>query len=147
MGRGIAQVAATAGISVRLFDSSPEALREGLALALAGIDRLLAKGKLTPEAAENGREKLTAARDLRAALEGAELCIEAVPESPDLKRRVFAEAEPFLLPDALLASNTSSIPIASLAEGLARKERFLGLHFFNPVPVMKLLEIVVGPAT
>jgi 3-hydroxybutyryl-CoA dehydrogenase len=147
MGRGIAQVAAMAGIPVRLFDASPEALREGFAGALTGIDRLLAKGKLTPEVAENAREKLTAARDLRSALEGAGLCIEAVPESPELKRRVLSEAERLLPEDAFLASNTSSIPIAALAEGLARKERFLGLHFFNPVPVMKLLEVIVGPGT
>jgi 3-hydroxybutyryl-CoA dehydrogenase len=147
MGRGIAQSAAMAGLSVRLFDVSAEALREGHASALAGIARFEAKGRLTPSAAENARERLGAVRDLAAALAGADLAIEAVPESLALKRDLYTRVEPLLPSGALLASNTSSLPIGKLAVSLAHPARFLGLHFFNPVPLMKLLEIVVGPAT
>jgi len=147
MGRGIAQSAAMAGLSVRLFDVSAEALREGHASALAGIARFEAKGRLTPEAAENARERLGAVRDLAAALSGADLAIEAVPESLALKSDLYSRVEPLLKPGALLASNTSSLPIGRLAASLTHPDRFVGLHFFNPVPLMKLLEIVVGPAT
>lgn len=147
MGRGIAQSAAQAGFTVRLFDVAPEVLASGHAAALAGIARFEAKGTLTKEAAERARAALTRVDDPAAAVEGAALVIEAVPESVEIKRTLFERVEPALHPDAILASNTSSIPIARLAEGLARPGRFLGLHFFNPVPLMKLLEIVVGPAT
>lgn len=147
MGRGIAQTCATSGLVVRLFDVSPDALREGMAGAVSGIARLETKGKLSREAAENARERLHPARDLAAAVAGAELVVEAVPESADLKRALFSQVEPLLSEATILASNTSSIPIRRLAEGLARPERFLGLHFFNPVPLMRLLEVVVGGVT
>jgi len=147
MGRGIAQTSAAAGLDVRLFDVSPDVLREGHAAALAGIARFEAKGTLTRESAENARERLKAVSALEEAVSGAHLCVEAVPESLDLKRELFAKVEPLLDGSAILASNTSSIPIGKLSAGLARKERFIGLHFFNPVPLMKLLEIVTGEAT
>lgn len=147
MGRGIAQTAAQAGLDVRLFDVSPEVLRAGHAAALSGIARFEAKGTLAPEAAAAARARITALQDLASAVGGADLCIEAVPESLDLKRALFAEVEPRLAPTSVLASNTSSIPISRLAEGLLRPGRFIGLHFFNPVPLMKLLEIVVGGKT
>ncbi len=147
MGRGIAQAAASAGYSVRLFDVSPGALREGHAAAILGIARFEEKGKLTREEAENARERLLAVADLKTAVAGADLCLEAVPEFLELKRRFFEDVEPLLAARTMLASNTSSIPIRELAKGLARPDRFLGLHFFNPVPVMRLLEIVVGEAT
>ena len=147
MGRGIAQSAAQAGFAVRLFDVSPAAARQGLDAALAGIARFEAKGTLAPEAAAAARAGLSVSEDLGSAARGADLVIEAVPESVEMKKSLYARVEPELAADALLATNTSSIPIRTLAEGLARPERFLGLHFFNPVPLMKLLEIVVGPAT
>lgn len=147
MGRGIAQVAAASGFPTRLFDVLPGAAEAGVASARAGIGKLEAKGKLSPVEASDACSRLTAAASLEKALAGAELCVEAVPERLDLKRDLYARVEPLLSDAALLASNTSSIPIAKLAEGLAHPSRFLGLHFFNPVPLMALLEIVVGPAT
>ena len=147
MGRGIAQTAAMAGITVRLYDVSANVLREGLTNALAGIDRFEQKGKLTRDLAENAREHLSGVADLDKALEGIDLCIEAIPESPEMKRALYRSVEPLLRPEAILATNTSSLSISRLAEPLSRPGRFLGLHFFNPVPLMKLLEIVVGSAT
>jgi 3-hydroxybutyryl-CoA dehydrogenase len=147
MGRGIAQVAAQAGFTVRLFDVEPDVLARGLEAALSGIARFESKGKLSAEAAHAARGRLSTTGDLREAVRGADLVVEAVPESLDLKRELYRLLEPELAPAALLASNTSSIPIAKLAQGLARPGRFLGLHFFNPVPLMKLLEVVVGPQT
>ncbi|HKC23468.1 MAG TPA: 3-hydroxyacyl-CoA dehydrogenase family protein [Thermoanaerobaculia bacterium] len=147
MGRGIAQVAAQSGLGVRLFDVAPEVLAAGHAAALAGIARFEAKGTLAPEAAAASRVRLAIVPELADAVRGADLVLEAVPESLELKRELFARVEPELAEDAVLASNTSSIPIALLADRLARPGRFLGLHFFNPVPLMKLLEIVAGPRT
>lgn len=146
MGRGIAQVAATSGFAVRLFDAVPGAAEAGLA-ARAGIGKLEAKGKLAPAEAAAASARLSAAASLEDALRDADCCIEAVPESLALKRDLYSRAEPLLPPGAILATNTSSIPITRLAEGLRDPSRFLGLHFFNPVPLMALLEIVVGPAT
>ncbi|MEO7918670.1 MAG: 3-hydroxyacyl-CoA dehydrogenase family protein [Thermoanaerobaculia bacterium] len=147
MGRGIAQSAAMAGITVRLYDVSPNVLREGLTNALAGITRFEQKGKLTRDLAENAREHLSGVPELEKALDRVDLCIEAIPESPELKKALYRSVEPLLRPEAILATNTSAISIGKLAEPLARPGRFLGLHFFNPVPLMRLLEIVVGAAT
>ena len=147
MGRGIAQSAAQAGFRVRLFDVAPDVLAAGHAAAVAGIARFEAKGTISKDDAEKARAALSAVPDLGESVASAGLAIEAVPESLAIKRELYARVEPALPEDAVLASNTSSIPIARLAEGLARPTRFLGLHFFNPVPLMKLLEIVVGPAT
>lgn len=147
MGRGIAQVAATCGFTTRLHDVDGGVLAAGDAGARAGIAKLESKGKLDADAAAAARERLQALSDLPSAVTGADLVIEAIPERLDWKRELYARVEPFLSPSALLASNTSSLPIRQLALELARPERFLGLHFFNPVPVMRLLEIVVGPRT
>ncbi|HEV8268314.1 MAG TPA: 3-hydroxyacyl-CoA dehydrogenase family protein [Thermoanaerobaculia bacterium] len=147
MGRGIAQTVATCGLTARLFDVSKDALREAIANALAGIARTEAKGKITRDEAENAREHLAGVAELEKAVLGADLVIEAVPESVELKTALYAKVEPLLQENAILASNTSSIPLRVLSEKLARPERFLGLHFFNPVPLMKLLEIVVGAKT
>lgn len=147
MGRGIAQVAAACGFTTRLYDVDGDVLAAGDAGARAGISKLESKGKLDPAAAAAARQRLQALPDLAAAVTGADLVIEAIPERLDWKRVLYARVEPLLSPSALLASNTSSLPIRQLALELARPERFLGLHFFNPVPVMRLLEIVVGPRT
>jgi len=147
MGRGIAQTAVCSGLSVRLFDVAEGALYAGHAAALAGIGKLAEKGKLTAGDAAAARERLRPEADLARAVEGADLVIEAVPEDAELKRSLYRRVEPLLADGALLASNTSSLPIGRLAEGLARPQRFLGLHFFNPVPLMKLLEVVVGERT
>ncbi|WP_433530688.1 3-hydroxyacyl-CoA dehydrogenase family protein [Micromonospora sp. CA-263727] len=145
MGLGIAYVAAGAGHAVELVEV--DRARGGAAVErLAQLwDRAVQRGKLTAEQAAANRERISLRAGLAEVAEAPDVVVEAVPERLDLKRAVLAEAE--ALRPALLGSNTSSIPIADLAGELARPERFCGLHFFNPVWAMALLEIVVGPAT
>ena len=143
MGAGIAQVAATAGWWTVLSDVRPEALpaaRETIAAQLAGaVDR----DKLTPELRDATLERLTTADTVAEACTGVDLVIEAVVEDLEVKRAVMAAAAPVVAPGAILASNTSSLSLAAIAEGLPHPELCLGLHFFNPVHIMKLVEIVV----
>ena len=145
MGLGIAYVAAGAGYAVELVEVDPvrgaDAVRRLGELWERGVQR----GKLTAEAATANRERVTLRAGLAEVAEGPDVIVEAVPERLDLKRAVLSDAEGRR--PALLGSNTSSIPIAELAEGLERPAAFLGLHFFNPVWAMALLEVVVGPAT
>ncbi|MGC5660758.1 3-hydroxyacyl-CoA dehydrogenase family protein [Micromonospora sp. WMMD723] len=145
MGLGIAYVAAGAGYTVELVEVD----RARAGAAADRLDELCARavqrGKLDAEAAAAQRDRITLRGALAEVAPAPEVIVEAVPERPDLKRSVLAEAE--RLHPALLGSNTSSIPIGELAEGLARPESFLGLHFFNPVWAMTLLEVVVGAAT
>ncbi|MER7455440.1 3-hydroxyacyl-CoA dehydrogenase family protein [Micromonospora sp. NPDC126480] len=145
MGLGIAYVAAGAGYAVDLVEV--DRARGGAATARLGElwDRAVARGRLTSEQAESNRARVTLRGALAEVAEGPGIVVEAVPERADLKRSVLREAE--ALGPTLLGSNTSSISIAELAGGLARPDRFLGLHFFNPVWAMALLEVVVGPAT
>lgn len=147
MGHGIAQVCAQAGIAVVLFDVDGAALERGLAGIRKSLDKAVEKGKLERAAAAAALARVTGRTDLASACTGAHLVIEAVPEKLELKRQVFATVERHAPAEALLASNTSSLSITRLAEGLERPQRFLGLHFFNPVPLMALLEIVVGART
>ncbi|WP_341718412.1 3-hydroxyacyl-CoA dehydrogenase family protein [Micromonospora sp. FIMYZ51] len=145
MGLGIGYVAADAGHLVELVEldrARGDAAMERLARLW---DRAVERGKLTAEQAAANRERVTLRAGLAEVAAEPDVIVEAVPERLDLKRAVLAEAE--ALHPALLGSNTSSIPITQLAEGLARPDRFCGLHFFNPVWAMVLLEIVVGPAT
>lgn len=145
MGVGIAYVAAAAGYAVELVEVDP-ARGEAAVAALGGRwDRAVAQGRLAPADAEAARQRVRLVAGLdRVAAEPA-VVVEAVPERLDLKRDVLRAAAD--LAPRLLGSNTSSIPIAALADGLPRPQRFIGLHFFNPVWAMALLEIVVGPAT
>ncbi|MEU7994566.1 3-hydroxyacyl-CoA dehydrogenase family protein [Micromonospora sp. NPDC049060] len=145
MGLGIAYVAAGAGHAVELVEV--DRARGAAAVERLGElwDRAVARGKLDADRAATNRQRVTLRSGLAEVAEEPAVVVEAVPERPDLKRAVLREAE--ALRPVLLGSNTSSIPIAALAEGLARPERFLGLHFFNPVWAMALLEVVVGPAT
>ncbi|MEU9505791.1 3-hydroxyacyl-CoA dehydrogenase family protein [Micromonospora sp. NPDC048170] len=145
MGLGIAYVAAGAGHAVELVEV--DRARGAAAVERLGElwDRAVARGKLSADRAATNRERVTLRAGLAEVAEEPAVVVEAVPERPELKRAVLRDAE--ALRPALLGSNTSSIPIAALAEGLARPERFLGLHFFNPVWAMALLEVVVGPAT
>lgn len=145
MGLGIAYVAAGAGHAVELVEV--DRARGAAAVERLGElwDRAVERGKLDADRAATNRQRVTLRSGLAEVAEEPAVVVEAVPERPELKRAVLREAE--ALRPALLGSNTSSIPIAALAEGLARPERFLGLHFFNPVWAMALLEVVVGPAT
>lgn len=147
MGHGIAYVAAAAGFEVRLTDADEATLRAGVHRIHDAFDRAIERGKATAETREAALRKLSTAASLPEAVAGADVVIEAVPERLDLKQRIFAQVEGVVARDAVLGSNTSSLPITRIAERLANPERVVGLHFFNPVPAMKLLEIVRGERT
>ncbi len=147
MGHGIAQVCAQAGFEVRLFDVAEAPLEKGLAGIRGMLDKAVAKGKADAAEADAAFARLRGTTSLEEACAGCDLVIEAVPEKLALKREVFAAVERAAGPEALLATNTSSLSVGAIAEALERPERFLGLHFFNPVPLMALLEIVTGSRT
>jgi 3-hydroxybutyryl-CoA dehydrogenase len=147
MGRGIAQVAVERGFEVVLSDSVAEALERGAGAIRTSILAGVEKGRLTREAAEASLRLLSTTGETAAAAAAADLVIEAVPERLEIKQAVLGAVEEAAPPGCLLATNTSSLSIGALAAGLRRPERFLGMHFFNPVPVMALLEIVVHPGT
>ncbi|SFU16920.1 3-hydroxyacyl-CoA dehydrogenase PaaH [Mesorhizobium sp. YR577] len=146
MGAGIAQVAAQAGHLVRLFDAKEGAAEKGRAGVLAGLDKLVEKGRLGAQEREAIAGRLVVAPSLDA-LKDARLVVEAIIENLDVKRSVFASLEEIVAADAILATNTSSLSVTAIAAGLKRPERVAGLHFFNPAPIMKLVEIVSGLAS
>jgi 3-hydroxybutyryl-CoA dehydrogenase len=147
MGRGIAHVAALAGFTTHLFDTQPAALSH----ASAAIHRNLAKGvelkKVSAEAAERARGALRLMAELAAAVATADLVIESAPEDIALKVQLFGEVDHLAPAHALLASNTSALSITEMAAATGRPQRFAGMHFFNPVHVMKLIELVRGLET
>lgn len=146
MGRGIAQVVAEAGHATRLFDAARANLEQGQAAILAAWERAVARGKLPPETAATARANLALADDLSAAT-SADVVIEAIFEDVNAKIELLAALNSIVLPTTLLASNTSSISITRLGAALDHPGRFLGLHFFNPVPVLPLVEVVRGLET
>jgi 3-hydroxybutyryl-CoA dehydrogenase len=146
MGAGIAQAFAIAGSIVGLVERDPAAAAAARDRVAMGLLRATEKGSLT-ESADAVLERLRLVDDVTGLSTDTDLVIEAVPEDAGLKVRVLAAAEEAVGEQAVLASNTSSLSIAGLADGLRRPERFVGMHFFNPVPVSKLVEIVVGPRT
>jgi 3-hydroxybutyryl-CoA dehydrogenase len=143
MGSGIAESAARAGIGVRLYEPEAAPLQGSKARIEKSVARAIRGGKLTEEDAAALFERIEWSTDLDA-LGGAELVVEAIVEDEGIKAKTFEELDRAVSEDAILASNTSSIPIAGLAAATHRPERVLGLHFFSPVPVMKLVEVVVG---
>lgn len=147
MGAGIAQVAAQAGLRVRLQDVTAELAGKGRARIASALDAQVAKGKLPAEERERILGAIVPTGDALEAARGAELVIEAAPEDLDLKRRLLGDVARVAAPGALLATNTSSLSISAIALTLEAPERVVGLHFFNPPPVMKLLEIVRGERT
>jgi 3-hydroxybutyryl-CoA dehydrogenase len=147
MGSGIAQVAARAGYETRLFDVAEGAAQKAVARIAESLGRAVEKGRCSAEEREQALLRLSVERDLDAAAAFADLVIEAAPENLDLKRELFARISKAARPEAILATNTSSLPITAIASAAARPERVIGLHFFNPVPAMKLLEIVHGERT
>jgi len=146
MGRGIAQIAAQAGSVVRLFDTQPDAVAKAQAALGAQWDKLAEKGKLTPDAAAACKARLTPAAQL-AALADCDLVVEAIVERLDVKKSLFAELEGIVQPGAVLATNTSSLSVTAIAAGLKRPQQFAGYHFFNPVPLMKVVECIAGLKT
>jgi 3-hydroxybutyryl-CoA dehydrogenase len=146
MGNGIAQVCALAGFSVTLIDISESALQKALATVGKNLDRQVAKETLTPEQKLAALDKIRTSTDY-ASLKGAQLVIEAATENLDLKLRVLQQIAAQVSADCAIASNTSSLSITQLAASVSQPERFIGLHFFNPVPVMGLIEVIRGLQT
>ncbi|MBK8665073.1 MAG: 3-hydroxyacyl-CoA dehydrogenase [Burkholderiales bacterium] len=146
MGRGIAQIAAQAGSTVLLFDTQPDAIAKARDSVGAQWDRLVEKGRLTADAAAAQKERLKPAAAL-ADLAGCDLVIEAIVERLDVKQKLFGELEGIVGPGAVLASNTSSLSVTAIGAGLKRPQQFAGYHFFNPVPLMKVVECIAGLKT
>jgi 3-hydroxybutyryl-CoA dehydrogenase len=146
MGAGIAQTFAQSGVRVTLVDSFPDALARGAERVRAGIAKMAQKGQLDAAAADAAAKSLSTSGALDA-LSGASLVVEAVPEKTELKEGVFRSLDALLPAASILASNTSSISITRLAAATKRPERVIGMHFMNPVPLMKLVEVVKGLAT
>ncbi len=147
MGRGIAQVAATGGFTARLFDVSDKALADADAAIYKNLKKGVELGKLQQGDAESAKARLFLHSALAEAVVDADLVIEAVPETMRLKIDTFQEVQRSCPPHALFASNTSALSITEMAAGTDRPERFAGMHFFNPVHVMKLIEIVAALQT
>lgn len=147
MGRGIAHVAALAGHETRLQDVDAGALASALETIRANLEKGVELGKVEPAEREAALGRLRTTVELDRACEGADLVIEAVPEKLELKRSVLAEVATLVEPTAVIASNTSSLSITSVAEAVDGAERVLGLHFFNPVHIMALVEVVRGERT
>lgn len=147
MGAGIAQVAAMAGCPSTLFDPDDDALEAGFQRIRAALDKGVELGKVSPELHHATLNRLHGSHALGPAVEGADLVVEAAPEKLSLKRAIFAELGEAAPDHAILASNTSSLPIGELAGAVEDPSRVLGLHFFNPVHLMKLVEVVWGEAT
>jgi len=147
MGRGIAQTAATAGYRVVLVDAAPGAAAGAIAWINDMLDKLVEKGKLKSSERNAAATLLSTADTLAAGVSQAGIVIEAVPESIELKEKIFAELDGSAPRRAILASNTSSLPISRIAKATTRPERVIGMHFFNPVPLMPLLEIVRAEGT
>ena len=147
MGTGIAQVAARAGYRTELFDVVPGAAQKALDRIAESLSRAVEKGRCTAQEREEALGRLSAAADLDSAAAQADLVIEAAPEDLQLKKELFAKLSKAARGDAILATNTSSLPITAIAAAAKNPERVVGLHFFNPVPAMKLLEIVQGERT
>jgi 3-hydroxybutyryl-CoA dehydrogenase len=146
MGSGIAHVAALAGFDVILNDVSADRIKSSLATINGNMARQISSGKITEAGRKAALDRIVAAPDLEA-LSTADIVIEAATENEALKRQIFASVCPVMKPDALLATNTSSISITRLAAASDRPERFIGIHFMNPVPVMELVEVIRGIAT
>ena len=142
MGAGIAQVCAQSGWSTRLFDAFPEGLDAGMKRIDAFWDKGIARGKTTAEQKSEWSKNLHASTDMAEAVRGVDLVIEAVPEILDLKQQIFSQLDELAPPNAVLGTNTSGLKISDIANATSRPEMVIGMHFFNPVPIMKLLELV-----
>jgi len=146
MGNGIAQVCALAGINVTLIDISDEALAKGLSALTSNLDRQLRKETITAAEKQGALARISLSTDY-AALNGAELVIEAATENLELKKRILKRIDDTVSDDCVIATNTSSLSITELAAVVKHPARFIGLHFFNPVPMMALLEVIRGLQT
>jgi 3-hydroxybutyryl-CoA dehydrogenase len=144
MGNGIAQVLAMCGIETRLYDIQDDLVERGLAKVRANLEKGVEKGKVAGAERDATVARLAGTTDLDEATDGVGVVIEAVPEKMDLKRELFAKLSARLGPDVLLATNTSSLSVTKIADAARHPERVTGMHFFNPVHLMKLVEVVRG---
>ena len=147
MGHGIAQVSATAGYNVVLRDIKQEFLDKAMEKIKWSLDKLVSKEKISKEEGESIFSRITPIVDLNEAVKNAELVIEVVPEIMDLKKLVYAELDKVAGPEVIFASNTSTLPITEIANTTSRPEKFIGIHFFNPPQLMKLVEVIPGEKT
>ena len=142
MGSGIAQVCAQTGWETRLYDAFPDSLEKGMFSIGEFWRNGISRGKNTEEEVKNWSNKLVAYNDLEGALSGVDIVIEAIPEKIDLKKSIFRKIEELAPENAILATNTSGLRISEIASAVKTPERLVGMHFFNPVPIMKLLEVI-----
>ena len=147
MGHGIAQVSATAGYNVVLRDIKQEFLDKAMEKIKWSLDKLVSKEKISKEEGDSIFSRITPIVDLNEAVKNAELVIEVVPEIMDLKKSVYAELDKAASPEVVFASNTSTLPITEIANTTSRPEKFIGIHFFNPPQLMKLVEVIPGEKT
>ncbi|OOG71711.1 putative 3-hydroxybutyryl-CoA dehydrogenase [Ensifer sp. M14] len=146
MGCGIAHVSAMAGYKVQIYDLAADRIEAGLATVNGNLARQVSSGKMTDEARKSALALIKGSSDIND-LSQVDLVIEAVTEDETIKRKIYGQVCPVMKPEALLATNTSSLSITRLASATDRPEKFMGIHFMNPVPVMKLVELVRGIAT
>jgi 3-hydroxybutyryl-CoA dehydrogenase len=147
MGSGIAQVAAEAGFGVAMRDIEDRFVQNGFNIIRKNYERAISKGKMTQEQSDAVLARIKGFVDLGQAVQGAEVVIEAVIENMDLKRQVYRDLDQFCGKETILASNTSGLSITEIASVTKRPEKVVGMHFFNPVPVMKLVELIKGQST
>jgi 3-hydroxybutyryl-CoA dehydrogenase len=147
MGSGIAQVSAEAGFDVSMRDIEDRFVQGGLNIIKKNYERAISKARMTKEQAEGNLSKIKGFVDLAAAVKGADVLIEAVIENMDLKKQLYKELEQLCAKETIFASNTSGLSITEIASVTQSPEKVIGMHFFNPVPVMKLVEIIKGQST
>ena len=147
MGNGIAHVFAQTGYNVNLVDISEDALKKALGNIERNLDRLLSKEKITVEVKEQTLKNLATLTDLKKGCENANLIVEAATENLELKKKIFADMDRYAPDEAILATNTSSISITQIAAVTDRPDKVIGMHFMNPVPIMKLIEVIRGYST
>ncbi len=147
MGAGIAQIALEAGLRVNLVDTRKEFVDRGVATVRGFLERKVAKGKLTQEECEQVLSRLHGFTDMEKGVAGAVMVVEAVFESLELKQEIFSNLDRWCPPETILASNTSTLPISKIASATQRPERVIGTHYFSPVPLMRLVEVVRGEHT
>ncbi len=147
MGHGIAQVSATAGYNIVLRDIKQEFLDKAMEKIKWSLDKLVSKEKISKDEGDSIFSRIKPVVDLAEAVKNAELVIEVVPEIMDLKKTVYAELDKVAAPEVIFASNTSTLPITEIANTTSRPEKFIGIHFFNPPQLMKLVEVIPGEKT
>ncbi len=147
MGSGIAQVSAEAGFDVSMRDIEDRFVQGGLNIIKKNYERAIGKGKMTKDQADAVLSRVMGTLDMAEAVKGAQVVIEAVIENMDLKKQVYKELDQLCAKETILATNTSGLSITEIASMTKRPEKVIGMHFFNPVPVMKLVEIIKGQST